>query len=195
MAVLRNFFQSRVEKANPDMRFRDRNSIVKQIIREDPETCSQYLNSFDLIQIQEAKIIDQLSYSADGEIEKSESQAWEYSLYEYLDNNNVNYLKEEVLVDSGFSSTPDCVLLDDVYINGKLLRWIDCKNYYGSARSRIFLEKTLKQCKRYDGYFDGAGAIIYKLGYSADLVKKIPNSLLLDKGLLSDPNEGDKILD
>jgi len=189
VSILRRFYQRWVELENPTMKFKLRNGIVKDIIRENIDVCAKYLTDSDLYQLQQAKLIDQLSYATDidNEGEKNESFAWETSLYDYLDNMGVKYMTEEDLMSIGSPNTPDCVFLDDVYINNKLVRWIDCKNYYGSSRSRVFLSKTLTQSNRYDNCFQGKGAIIYKLGYSNDLKMKITNSLLLDRGPLSRP--------
>ena len=54
-------------------------------------------------------------------------------------------MNETMLKDLGSKSTPDCVLLDDCYVNGQLVRWIDMKNFYGSSQSRHFVEKLTKQ--------------------------------------------------
>jgi Protein of unknown function TPD sequence-motif len=93
-------------------------------------------------------------------------------------------LKEGELKEAGYTSTPDVVVLDDLYINGKLVKWIDSKCFYGSAGSSLFVKKLNSQSKRYDEVFAGSGAIIYRLGFSMPLQEKLPHSLLLDSGLL-----------
>lgn len=93
-----------------------------------------------------------------------------------------------VLFLTGSKSTPDCVFLDDCYINGKLVRWIDMKCFYGTSCSSHFVSKLQKQAKRYDEEFQGPGAIIYKLGFSAALPGKLPETLFLDRGPLGSAN-------
>ena len=56
-------------------------------------------------------------------------------------------MNETMLKDLGSKSTPDCVLLDDCYINGQLVRWIDMKNFYGSCQSIHFVDKLKKQVR------------------------------------------------
>lgn len=93
-----------------------------------------------------------------------------------------------LLTHLGSKSTPDCVFLDDCYINGKLVRWIDMKCFYGTSCSSHFVSKLQKQAKRYDEEFQGPGAIIYKLGFSAALPGKLPETLFLDRGPLGSAN-------
>ena len=69
------------------------------------------------------------------------------ALYAHLDDLGVRYMNETMLKDLGSKSTPDCVLLDDCYVNGKLVRWIDMKNFYGSSQSKHFVDKLTKQVK------------------------------------------------
>ena len=68
-------------------------------------------------------------------MEKEVASSWETSLYSYLDQNKINYIKEEDL--KGQSATPDVLLLDDVRVNGRLIRWIDSKNYFGSGSAAV----------------------------------------------------------
>jgi len=153
----------------------------------------QLLTCRDEAQLAEAKEVDQVSYESDSLAQRDFSLAWERALYTHLDQTGVQYLKEQTLSDQGFRSTPDCVILDDIYINGKgPVRWMDSKAYYGSAGSRFFVSKLQKQVLRYNKEFDGQGAIVYRLGYSSELQKQLSHAvtsngpLLLDKGLLGD---------
>jgi Protein of unknown function TPD sequence-motif len=103
-----------------------------------------------------AKEVDHTSYAEDDSAERQRSTAWEESLYAFLDAHGVAYLTEAALKDQvargrlggpvlrlvllsdafcitlavavqGSKSTPDCVLLDDVTINGRPVRWVDMK--------------------------------------------------------------------
>ena len=74
---------------------------------------------------------------------------------------------------SGCTSTPDVVFSEgsDVKINSQVVRWMDCKSYYGSGTAQSFYKKHVKQIQKYNAEFGGAGAVVFKLGYSEDLVR------------------------
>ena len=75
------------------------------------------------------------------------------------------------MLHTGASSTPDVVFSDeDIQIDSRPVKWMDCKSFYGSHSSPHFLRSQLKQIKRYNEHFGGRGAIVFKLGYSLDLV-------------------------
>jgi len=77
--------------------------------------------------------------------------------------------------------TPDFLLLDDVYINGQKVKWIDCKCYYGSAGMGIYGRKSLQRVSQdYNEKF-GPGAVIFAFGYceSFDALRE-SGVLLLD---------------
>lgn len=59
------------------------------------------------------------------------------------------------------------------------------KCFYGTTCSTLFITKLQKQASRYDLEFGGPGAIIYKLGYSENLPRRVPTTLFLDGGPLS----------
>ena len=65
---------------------------------------------------------------------------------------------------AGIKTTPDVVLVSELFINGRRVHWIDSKCYYGSACSKIFVKSLKTQSKRYDDALAGPGAIIYKHG-------------------------------
>lgn len=229
VAVLRSIFTTRAQGLRPDMYSGDVKQSVKIALRkkgddveeaeEDSDMvpdetrrrdmgqirllAAELLDDEDLRQLSEAKKVDQVSYVDDNEGERTASRAWELALYQHLDAHGVNYLTEEALSESGCKSTPDVVLLDNVFINGQQVKWFDAKNYYGSASSRFFLSKHQKQATRYALEFDGAGALVYRLGYSRELLNKMRpggagartgegGCLLLDRGLLPEtPYESD----
>jgi hypothetical protein len=147
---------------------------------------AELLTDRDRIELAEAKDADGISWNEENIEERNVSMAWEESLHEHLSAQGVEFLTEDKLIDLGSRSTPDAILLDDVYINGRLVRWIDAKCFYGSARSRHFLTKLKKQCDRYKRDFGAGGALCYKLGYSRDLQTQLAGceALCLDRGLL-----------
>jgi hypothetical protein len=151
---------------------------------------AELLTDRDRQELGEAKEADGISWNEENIEERNVSLAWEESLYAYLAANGVAFLTEGALLDLGFRSTPDAILLDDLYINGRLVRWLDAKCFYGSSRSKLFLTKLKKQCDRYKRDFGGGGAICYKLGFSRDLQAQLAGceTVCLDRGLLVLPS-------
>jgi len=90
---------------------------------------SEIFTERDIAEVAEAKICDQISYTSmeDSSMEKTSSLGWENQLFDWLRQNNVSFLDESALRQYNISSTPDVLLLDDVYIDGKLVRWMDLK--------------------------------------------------------------------
>jgi hypothetical protein len=150
---------------------------------------TELLTDRDRQELGEAKEVDGISWNEENIEERNVSLAWEESLYAHLTANGVAFLTEGALLDLGFRSTPDAILLDDLFINGKLVRWLDAKCFYGSSRSKLFLSKLKKQCDRYRRDFGGGGAICYKLGFSRDLQAQLAgcDTVCLDRGLLALP--------
>jgi len=71
---------------------------------------------------------------------------------------------------------PDFLILDDLWINGQKINWIDAKNFYGLNTQ--YLKKRIKhQTKKYLDVW-GSGSIIFSLGFSSGL--KIPGILFID---------------
>lgn len=87
-------------------------------------------------------------------------------------------LKEQPL-----SSTPDFVFVQPVPINGKLIYWMDVKNFYASG-NRWMTNKMQMQAHKYDKKF-GSGAFVFAYGFSDVSVNKLSNVLLLDYRTLS----------
>jgi hypothetical protein len=192
VSILRAVLDHRIRLLYPTLLDFHVKGIVKTIIYD--ELTGVHLNDFlsqhEQDQLNIAKENDVVSYDdplSNGQQEAS--LAWEQSLYGYLDSNNVNYMTEEDLRMSGATRTPDCLLLDDCTIDGQPVRWIDCKNYYGSSSSKHFQKKARKQIHKYESVFEAPGAIIYKLGFSESLKAGFPGTLLLDRGSLSDDKQ------
>jgi len=162
-------------------------AIVLQTLN-DPQFWKYIINARDVEQLIVAKAIDQTTFNEDFIGERIASQSWEGSLYEFLDKHNVSYLKEEDLMKiPNCVVTPDAILLDDCYINGKLVQWIDCKCFYGSYSAKPFFNNLLKQVDRYNKEL-GKGCLIYRLGYSAELEQEMKryDIVMLSKGPLVD---------
>ena len=131
MALLRNILTSRAQERYPDMDYRDVKVEVRAALRNEDSTGGGALHGLltaqDAEQLLEAKKSDQLSFAEENLAERETSLAWETALCAYLDSTQCTYLDEDGVKGLGCKSTPDVVLLDDVYINDKPVRWIDCK--------------------------------------------------------------------
>jgi hypothetical protein len=48
-------------------------------------------------------------------------------IYDFLDGHEIKYITEDTLKFYGYGGrkTPDCLLVDDLYIHGRRVRWID----------------------------------------------------------------------
>ena len=82
--------------------------------------------------------------------------------------------------------TPDILFKTPIYINGRLISWLECKAYYASAmilRDKTCknppIRKVSKQIARYTEEY-GDGAIIFLRGFHVDLLKEWEDCLLLD---------------
>lgn len=100
----------------------------------------------------------------------------------FLKQNNIQFKTQEELTKEQMennnhpTNTPDFLILDDLYINGIKINWIDAKNFYGSD-SKIIINKIKKQTKKYINTW-GTGSIIFSLGFGSKL--KFDNILLID---------------
>jgi hypothetical protein len=199
MAIFRAILSLRLER---DYRYaqltqKEQKQIIKYCLRlnNNEEIDNQFgdlinemlsVNSRDREQLKLAKLIDQTSYNDDYIGEKENSLGWEQSLYNYLDKNNISFIREEVLQEEKRKATPDALFdKNSLFINNIPVRWIDCKSYYGSSQSPNFLEKAIKQINRYNKEFEGNGAIVYRLGYGEELYQKLKGKcLILGRGPL-----------
>lgn len=184
VSIFRAIMASRVLQRYPGMhavnRRRPAGKILQSIIY-DEEYVGTFLSEWELKELQNAKRQDIVGY-----VNHSTSpQDWENELYSFLDRHQINYAKEEDLRSMGTRSTPDCLLLDDVTINGKKVRWIEFKSYYASGLNENWwsTKKLLQQSKKYEDEFRGEGAIIMKRGFSETLASS--STLFLDSGPLS----------
>jgi hypothetical protein len=183
VSIIRAIIANRVEKSFPDLRDRDRRSIVKSIISEErSDYVEEFLTDWELQQLQQAKEYDMVGYSEEGDT----PILWEEALYAYLSEQNINYVTEETLRENEMKYTPDCLILDDLYINRKLVRWIDAKSFYASGlrENRHFKNSLKKQIHRYETEFAESGAFIFRHGFSQKLLRENPSTLFLDGGPL-----------
>jgi hypothetical protein len=183
VSLIRAVISQRVGEAYPDMLERDQKKIVRSIIGEkDPDNVKQFLSAWELQELHSAKEVDVVGYNE----ESQTPRLWEEALYDYLDTQEINYASESGLRDAEMKITPDCLMLDDCYINGQLVRWVDVKSFYGSGlRENIHFTKSLKkQIQKYETEFGAGGAVIFKHGFSSKLESTNPTTLILDAGPL-----------
>lgn len=101
------------------------------------------------------------------------SEQFEIKLGEFLTKHNIRFRTQEELSEEQIKkhgkaiNTPDFLLMDDVKLNGHSIRWIDAKNFFGS-NSWHTKESIKRQTRKYIDRW-GKGAIIFSLGYSAQL--------------------------
>lgn len=74
--------------------------------------------------------------------------------------------------------TPDVLFTEDVYINGRPVKWIDYKDYVGTD-VKFILSSNLAQAAKYHAKW-GPGAICYRYGFVDGL--HLPGAILLDGG-------------
>jgi len=185
VSIVRAVVQSRVDKAHPHWRARDRKRLVKEIIHDDSHYSSdEFLSSREWEQLQIAKASDVVGYQE--ERNDDGAREWEEALHAFLEEHNINYVTEDELRQAGAPRTPDCLLLDDCTFNGRKVRWIDSKSFYGSGlkQNGYFVKSLKKQIASYEAAFGETGAVIFKHGFSQDLSSRLPDTLFLDAGPL-----------
>jgi hypothetical protein len=98
---------------------------------------------------------------------------FEDKIQDFLDSHSVKYKTQEELVKEQIEkydkpiNTPDFLILSDLTINNKTVKWIDAKNFYG-ANTFMIKHKIKKQIKKYLNTY-GPGAIIFSIGFSEKL--------------------------
>ena len=110
------------------------------------------------------------------------STDFELKIQNKLDSLGIKYktqeqlAKEQIKKSNIATNTPDFLILDDLFINGKKIKWIDAKNFYGLNTE--YIRKRIKhQTKKYlDAW--GPGAIIFNLGFCSEL--KLKDILFID---------------
>ena len=110
------------------------------------------------------------------------STNFELKIQKILDLNNIRYKTQEQLAEEQIkksniaTNTPDFLILDNLFINGIKINWIDAKNFYGL--NTPYIKKRIKhQTKKYLNAW-GSGAIIFNLGFSSKLI--VDNILFID---------------
>lgn len=118
--------------------------------------------------------------SSDHDETRKRAEAFEMSIESILVQMNVSFvtqqdLEREQLRDFGRPFvTPDFLILDELYVNGERIHWIDAKAFYGS---QVF--DTARQMNRYIELW-GIGSIIFLRGYNESLPRMMDNCVMMD---------------
>lgn len=136
---------------------------------------SKYLQGYYLEQFNIAN--DNDIYATTNQDEQlRKSLEYEKHVKNILDKNGVSYLTQDELQEKGYKLTPDFLIKGDFKIDGKQIKWIDAKNFFG-AYSFFNRKRLKKQAKKYNNYFGKYGAFAFSMGFSEKL--NIDNTLLL----------------
>ena len=186
VSIFREILYCRLERVHNQKSKYARRRIIKSMLYEcDSNVMSDYLSDLEFKQMQIAKLHDIVGYAGhDAGIPKE----WEDRVMDYLNKHAVNYVTEDTLRQSGSTSTPDFLILDDLHINNRPIHWIEVKSFFASGLrgNRYMAKKTIfNQVDRYSAEF-GSGAVILKNGFSEAMITKLKGTLLLDGGPLSD---------
>ena len=142
---------------------------------------NKILSSIDKKQLDIAISNDLYALINQDEILKKSSN-FELKIQKILDSLGIRYKTQEQLANEQIkksniaTNTPDFLILDDLFINGKKIKWIDAKNFYGLNNQ--YIRKRIKhQTKKYlDAW--GSGSIIFNLGFCSEL--KLNDILFID---------------
>ncbi|KAL3827216.1 hypothetical protein ACHAXA_006771 [Cyclostephanos tholiformis] len=195
VSILRALLAPRVLSAHPEFTGLDGKSpaagrIVRSIINGDDST-REYLSEWEVNELKIARGHDVVGYN-DAHADEAAGE-WERTIYDFLDGCGVRYITEDALKFHGCDErgTPDCLLVDDLYIHGRRVRWIEFKSFYASGlkQNSYFTKKAVgRQVEKYGRAFGKDGAVILKHGFSSEVSRKYPSTLFLDGGSLISKN-------
>jgi len=103
--------------------------IVQSIINESSQdNMKSFLSEWEIKELQTAKHHDVVGYKSNC----TSAEDWEQQIYNFLDEQGIRYVTEDSLKLQGCETktigTPDCLLVDDLMINGRPIRWIEFKS-------------------------------------------------------------------
>lgn len=193
VSIMRSILSSRVSISHPQFTGRDKRCpgprMIRSIINEDEDVMRRFLLSeWEVNELRIAKEHDVIGYD---DAANDAGGEWERTIYDYLDRCGIRYITEETLRCYGYhegAGTPDCLLLDDVYIHGRHVRWIEFKSFYASGLKETshFTKKAVgRQVEKYCRAYGKDGAVIMKHGFSAEVSGRYPSTLFLDGGSLN----------
>ena len=187
VSIFRAILSWKVLQLHPELSCGRRKEIVKSIITEGNNSiiADTFLSAWELQQLQTAKNNDVVGHERQCSVDTP--VMWEEAVCSFLKKRKINFVTETTLKEAEFKSTPDCLILDDLYINGQLIKWIEVKSFYASGlkENSYFTKKQIKdQMEKYSSNF-GSGAFIFKDGFCRSIKKKYPSTLFLDGGPMS----------
>ena len=136
-------------------------------------TNNKIINQMDSDQLQIAVDNDLYALINQDKVLKK-SNEFEFKIQKILDKLGIRYKTQEQLAQEQIkksniaTNTPDFLILDDLYINGQKINWIDAKNFYG-LNIQYIKKRIKKQTNKYINTW-GNGAIIFNLGFSSKLI-------------------------
>lgn len=104
---------------------------------------------------------------------QEESIKYENKIKRALERKNVKFKTQEQLVEEQKLKygkaliTPDFLLDSNIMINGKVIKWLEIKNFYGS-NTKYFKKKVKKQVDKYYKEW-GHGCVVYRYGFNNKL--------------------------
>jgi hypothetical protein len=141
------------------------------------------INLYDRQQLNTALLYDKYTNinnkaSQDKAIEFEHQIENKLKQYKIIYKTQEDLTKEQIKEVGHAYNTPDFLILTDLKINGKIIRWIDAKNFYGS-NIKFDMGKIKKQVKKYiDAY--GPGCIMFSLGHNQGIQNKINDVLFIN---------------
>jgi hypothetical protein len=124
----------------------------------------------ELKEYEQAKATDYVAIVNWGPIHAA-AEGFEDCIAQYLLDEGIQFVRQSQLEKEQLEMfgrqvlTPDFLIFDDLEINGKKVRWIDAKSYYGAITAGFHVKKTCKQMKRYIQHW-GPGAIVFLKGFN-----------------------------
>jgi hypothetical protein len=130
------------------------------------------LDDKDKKQLEMAMDNDIVSQLDQDDIQK-ESINYENKIKRALERKNIKFKTQEQLVEEQklkygkAIKTPDFLLDSKIMINGKVIKWLEIKNFYGS-NTKYFKKKVQNQVDKYYKEW-GTGCIVFRYGFNEKL--------------------------
>lgn len=112
--------------------------------------------------------VDRYYSPAMDEMRNAIGKEYEDKLAEYLNALGVGYLDEPGMRRMGYARTPDAVLLEPISVDGRVVKWIESKAWFGDPPSHASYLKD-----QYWPYYNrfGPGLVIYWFGFVDEAVE------------------------
>lgn len=101
-------------------------------------------------------------------LSQEQAERFERHIARQLKKAGIPYQTQDELIKTGSHLTPDFLIQTPIQLDGKLIHWIDAKNYYGG--NNPFTKKSLKpQAKKYNIAY-GQGLFVFRYSYADKLM-------------------------